>query len=255
MAAAAGEVAAADALGAAQKVTGSSKRTQTPPPNRKAGADAAGEGTGANEGVRQRKPDAAKDGKASPGSEKAEASKAPRGLAQRAWSAYLGALSTQPVLTKAVTAAAISALGNIICQVLLEGEAIDPARMLKFALLNALYITPIIHVWHLVLNKFSLFTKPGLVGAMLRLLPDQLLFSPPFNYGLMILLFSSPGNLVIPGVDEWVDFLVSGYKVWPPAILLTFWLVPPDLHLLALNLVNLGWSVRVSALKVAAAAS
>lgn len=240
----------ADAAGeaAAKQPPSGAKRSQTPPPtNRKAESQSKGDDA-SGDGVRQRRSEA--EHEAGTSADKAEAAKTPRGLVQRAWAAYLGCLSQKPICTKAITAAAISAVGNIICQVWIEGAAVDPVRMLYFALLNALYITPVLHVWHAILNR--LLPKPGIAGALSRMLPDQLLFSPIFNYGLMILLFSSLGEAVLPSVDQWKDFIVSSWKVWPPATLVIFWLVPPDLHMVALNLVNLAWSVRVSALKVAA---
>mmetsp|Transcript_70328 Transcript_70328/g.228596 ORF Transcript_70328/g.228596 Transcript_70328/m.228596 type:complete len:246 (-) Transcript_70328:218-955(-) len=234
---------------------GRAKRSETPPPTNRGAKGAAGENAGAD-AVRQRRPDvgapiAAKEGedatvasgKAAVGVGKAAAD----GGATALWAAYLAALASQPVRTKALTSAVISSFGNLFCQIVVESRGtVDAGRLLRFALLNAFYVAPVLHVWFGFLNRQ--IPRPGLAGAALRMLPDQLLVSPIFNFGFLFLLFSSSGTLVVPSATDLWECIVSSWKLWPVANLLIFWLVPPDLQLLAGSLVNLLWSVYLSTL-------
>mmetsp|Transcript_98903 Transcript_98903/g.251056 ORF Transcript_98903/g.251056 Transcript_98903/m.251056 type:complete len:242 (-) Transcript_98903:301-1026(-) len=230
---------------------GRAKRSETPPPTNRAAQGGAGEDAGAD-AVRQRRSDAV----APIAAKEVEAATVASGEAAvgdgtvavtALWAAYLAALASQPVITKAVTSAVISSFGNLFCQIVVEGRGtVDAGRLLRFALLNAFYVAPVLHVWFGFLNRQ--IPRPGLAGAALRMLPDQLLVSPIFNFGFLFLLFSSSGTLVVPSATDLWECIVSSWKLWPVANLLIFWLVPPDLQLLAGSLVNLLWSVYISTL-------
>merc|ERR1712187_874215 len=98
--------------------------------------------------------------------------------------------------------------------------------------------------WFGFLNRQ--ISRPGLSGALLRLLPDQLLMAPVFNFGLLSLLLSSGGQLTTPSLSELWETTVSSWAIWPVTNLFLFWFVPPHLQLLTGNFVQLIWNVYLS---------
>jgi len=238
------------------------RRSATPPPSRQVAEAKAGEAASATEdasgeaasgsrgGPSQRKGQIAESCAMPAGATKTPPTTAGEGLVilrwvQALWTAYLSALGRRPLYVKTATCGAISVVGNVFCQVYVEGAPmLDFGRVMRFGILNIVYVGPVLHHWFGFLNRQ--ISRPGLTGAMLRLLPDQLLMAPVFNFGLLTLLYSSGGQFKTPSFSELWETTVSNWALWPATNLLLFWLVPPDLQLLFGNFVALLWNVYLS---------
>eukprot|EP00877_Chromochloris_zofingiensis_P009753 jgi/Chrzof1/5030/Cz15g09050.t1 len=103
------------------------------------------------------------------------------------WGMYTRMLSEFPILTKAITAALISAFGNLMCQLFVEKkQSVDWQRLAIFTTLAFVYIAPMLHFWFGALS--CMIPAQGNTGAFMRMAADQLLFAPAFLASIMSLL-------------------------------------------------------------------
>ncbi|KAK6148184.1 hypothetical protein DH2020_019096 [Rehmannia glutinosa] len=116
---------------------------------------------------------------------------------------YLSLLAKYPVMTKAVTSAFLTLVGDVICQLVIDQvQSLDLKRTFIFTLLGLVLVGPTLHFWYLYLSK--LVTAPGAAGAFLRLLLDQFLFSPIFIGTFLSTLVTLEGkpSHVIPKLQQ-----------------------------------------------------
>ncbi|THU72221.1 hypothetical protein C4D60_Mb04t09800 [Musa balbisiana] len=86
---------------------------------------------------------------------------------------YLMAHDKHPVITKALTSARLTLIGDLICQLLIDQVSkLDLRRTFVFTFLGLSLVGPTLHFWYLYLSK--LLTFPGASGALLQLLLDQI---------------------------------------------------------------------------------
>eukprot|EP00798_Chlamydomonas_sp_ICE-L_P025111 gene25111-10752_t len=176
-----------------------------------------------------------------------EEEKKPEGL----WGQYLSLLDTNPILTRAVTCAILNGLGDVFCQIFLEGSklgSLDAKRVLTFTALGAFYVGPVLFYWYSFLGGFV--TLPGMQGVIASLAMDQLVFAPIF-VGSFIAILSALGGASIPEVqDKLKRDLFPAVKVnwllWVPAQFINFKFVPPNLRVLATNVTALIWNTYMS---------
>ncbi|CAL5356757.1 unnamed protein product [Camellia sinensis] len=161
---------------------------------------------------------------------------------------YLTLLEKHPVLTKAVTSAFLTFIGDLICQVMIDQvPSLDLKRTFLFTLLGLVLVGPTLHFWYLSLSK--LVTLPGASGAFLRLLLDQFLFSPLF-IGLflstLVTLEGRPSQVVPKLQQEWFSAVLANWQLWIPFQFLNFRFVPQQFQVLAANVIALVWNVILS---------
>jgi len=172
------------------------------------------------------------------------------GRLKAVWEKYLWCLEKKPLLTKSLTSAAMGGIGDIIAQLLVPYvfggvSGFDLVRWIRFVFLNLVFVGPVCHAWLTILVKRM--PKPGLKWAVLRMIPDQILFTPIFNFLLLSLLFSMTDL-----VPQWASAaalwstLKAGWCLWPAAQILNFWVVPPPLQQLYINFVALAWNTYLS---------
>ncbi|PWZ26479.1 Protein Mpv17 [Zea mays] len=112
-----------------------------------------------------------------------------------AW--YLMALDKNPIVTKAVTSAALTLAGDLICQLVIDRvPELDLRRTFVFTFLGLALVGPTLHVWYLYLSK--LVTISGASGAIARLILDQ----------------------------EWLSSVLANWQLWIPFQFLNFYFVP-----------------------------
>ncbi|PIA55364.1 hypothetical protein AQUCO_00800250v1 [Aquilegia coerulea] len=161
---------------------------------------------------------------------------------------YLAALEKYPVLTKALTSAILTFIGDLICQLLIDQVAtLDVKRTFVFTLLGFVLVGPTLHFWYLSLSK--LVTTPGASGAFLRLLLDQFLFSPMFIGFFLCSLLTLEGrpSQIMPKLQqEWMATVLDNWKLWIPFQFLNFLIVPQQFQVLAANFIALIWNVILS---------
>lgn len=174
---------------------------------------------------------------------------------RRSWAAYLAALEAWPLATKATTSAVLAALGDALSQLVAataSGDAVrglDVPRLLRFAAVNGVLVAPVFHVWYGWLGQR--ISKRGYQGAFLRMLVDQLAFSPLFLFIFLACVRSlgaQPLSLRMPTYDLWWTASCVNWAVLPLTQFLNFWLVPAQLRVLFSNVVAVGMSAVMSCL-------
>lgn len=162
--------------------------------------------------------------------------------------AYNRMLEQNPLFVKAVTTAILSAVGNLICQILIEKkEDIDLRRFSIFTGLGFIWVAPCLHFWYGKLN--TLVTATGNTGAIARMACDQLCFAPLF-IGSMIAILTALDGKADQIVPELASSLPSAIKanwmLWVPAQFLNFRFIPVNYQVLFSNLVSVAWNVYFS---------
>lgn len=99
---------------------------------------------------------------------------------------YLELLATRPIQTKAVSAAVISAIGNILGQLICafvrnEAFCINSAHVVTFALINLLYVGPIFHAMYEQLWKVGAFMEARWGSSKLEQVCAQILLDQTFR--------------------------------------------------------------------------
>ncbi|KAI7752172.1 hypothetical protein M8C21_008337, partial [Ambrosia artemisiifolia] len=163
------------------------------------------------------------------------------------WS-YLSLLEAHPVLTKAVTSALLTFVGDLICQVLIDKvPSLDLKRVSLFTFLGMALVGPTLHFWYLYLSK--LVTMTGAPGAFLRLIIDQFIFAPAFIgvfLSTLVTLEGRPSQVLPKLQQEWVSSVVANWQLWIPFQFLNFLFVPQQFQVLAANFIALVWNVILS---------
>ena len=115
------------------------------------------------------------------------------------WLRYNHFLDTRPVVTKCVTAGVIATAADVVCQInfpLQENDLkLPPLQGIywqctaNFALLNTVFIPPIVQWWHGLLS--TKIAGPSFGAAVQRVAMDQALFAPLFVAVFFLPLVSS----------------------------------------------------------------
>ncbi|KAF8369681.1 hypothetical protein HHK36_032293 [Tetracentron sinense] len=146
---------------------------------------------------------------------------------------YLAVLKKYPVLTKAVTSAFLTLIGDLTCQLLIDQvSSLDLKRTFLFTLLGLVLVGPTLHFWYLSLSK--LVPLPGAAGALLRLLLDQFLFAPIFIgvfLSTLVTLEGRPSQVVPKLQQEWFSAVLVNWQLWIPFQFLNFRFVPQQFQL------------------------
>ncbi|KAJ4848101.1 hypothetical protein Tsubulata_023522 [Turnera subulata] len=147
---------------------------------------------------------------------------------------YLDLLAKHPILTKAVTSAILTFLGDLICQLVIDqAPSLDLKRTFIFTLLGLVLVGPTLHVWYLKLSK--LVPAPGASGAFGRLLLDQFIFSPifiGFFLSTLVTLEGRPSEVVPKLQQEWFSAVLANWKLWIPFQFLNFRFVPQQFQVM-----------------------
>ncbi|KAG5242496.1 protein sym [Salix suchowensis] len=161
---------------------------------------------------------------------------------------YLNLLAKYPVLTKAVTSAILTLMGDLICQFVIDqAPSLDLKRTFVFTFLGLVLVGPTLHFWYLYLSK--LVTLPGASGAFLRLLVDQFVFSPIFIgvfLSTLVTLEGRPSEVIPKLQQEWFSAVLANWQLWVPFQFLNFRFVPQQFQVLAANVIALVWNVILS---------
>ncbi|CAH0479231.1 unnamed protein product [Peronospora belbahrii] len=168
--------------------------------------------------------------------------------ARRIWTSYALLLETHPLSVKIVTGGVIAGLGDIVCQLALEGEhQFNVKRAAIFTFLGGGVISPILHVWYRILNT----SLPGVSATAIakRLAMDQLGFAPLFLPIFLSSVMTLEGRAqFIPDKlqADWWPITKTNWIVWVPAQLVNFRFVPGSMQVLFSNVMGLFWNAYLS---------
>ncbi|GFR50941.1 hypothetical protein Agub_g13261 [Astrephomene gubernaculifera] len=163
------------------------------------------------------------------------------------WAWYLSCLEASPLLTKALTCALLNALGDVFCQLFIEGGQWNAKRTATFTFMGAALVGPALHYWYGLLNK--LVVARGAAGATMQLLLDQGVFAPVFLATFISMLFTIEGKpgLIRPKLEQdLLETVKANWILWIPAQFINFRFVPPHLQVLTANVVALAWNTYMS---------
>lgn len=165
----------------------------------------------------------------------------------RPLSVYTRLLHQQPLRTKATTSAFISGVGDCTCQVLIEKREVPEMRRLAiFAALGGFLVGPMLHTWYSALYRIVPGTSPASIAQ--RLVLDQLFFAPAFIplFLTSLLMLEGAETPLRQTQATWWPTVLANWKLWIPAQLVNFAVVPPHFQVLFANGVAVAWNTYIS---------
>ncbi|KAK9522749.1 hypothetical protein VZT92_019195 [Zoarces viviparus] len=173
---------------------------------------------------------------------------------------YLVLLKKYPVLTKSVTSGILTALGNLLSQILEAKKKanngalvhqIDPAGAARYAIYGLVITGPLSHYFYQLMEVWMPSTDP--LCIVKRLLLDRLVFAPGF-----LLIFYFVMNIL--EAKGWRDFekkmrgsywtaLKMNWKVWTPFQFININFVPVQFRVLFANSVALFWYAYLASVR------
>ncbi|XP_004635895.1 peroxisomal membrane protein 2 isoform X2 [Octodon degus] len=179
-----------------------------------------------------------------------------RAFPRRALARYLLLLRLYPALTKAATSGILSALGNLLAQMIKkrqkkeDSESIDARGPLRYAAYGFFITGPLSHYFYLFLEHWVPPDVP--LAAAKRLLLDRLLFAPAFQLLFFLTMNLLEGKdtaaLVARVRSGFWPALRMNWRVWTPVQFININYVPLQFRVLFANLVALFWYAYLSSL-------
>lgn len=163
---------------------------------------------------------------------------------------YLQLLHSRPVLTKALTSAILSALGNLLSQSIEKRRQckstvknVDLVAPLRFAAYGLFFTGPLSHYFYLFLEEWVPSSVP--LAGLRRLLLDRLIIAPAFLLLFFIVMnFLEGKNLKSLNrtlTNTYWSALKMNWKVWTPFQFFNVNYVPVQFRVLFANLVAFFW--------------
>jgi len=182
-----------------------------------------------------------------------------------AWSSYLTALESDPLLVKSITAGIILGAADLSGQAIQStlaandesgtaeqsSDGVDIARFLRFAFFGFILQAPWNHFYYLALDGALPPTEePFTATTGIKVAIDQFVQAPIFT----VIIFSFLGFLEGKSTedikqqldDDYVDTMLANWKLWVPATFVNIAFCPPILRVLFLNVVFFFWSIFLS---------
>lgn len=171
-------------------------------------------------------------------------------LASRLVQSYDHLNSTRPLFVKGLTSGALLGAGDVLCQKLqrtstsLDGER--AARMLGW---GALFNGPAGHVWYRMLDIAVRSTAAR--GVALKILLDQLLFTPPLTLGYFVWQHSlsnrtGPASAWESACQQLWPTLRVNWMYWSLVHVATFTLIPLNYRVAFVATKNFFWGGYLS---------
>ncbi|XP_044052857.1 peroxisomal membrane protein 2 [Siniperca chuatsi] len=173
---------------------------------------------------------------------------------------YVVLLKKYPILTKSVTSGILSALGNLLSQIVearkkakngVPVNEIDAAGATRYAIYGLFITGPVSHYFYQLMEVWMPSTDPYCIVK--RLLLDRLVFAPGF-----LLLFYFVMNIL--EAKGWGDFekkmkgsywtaLKMNWKVWTPFQFINIIFVPVQFRVLFANMIALFWYAYLASVR------
>lgn len=170
---------------------------------------------------------------------------------------YNNALRTSPLKTKAITSSIISILGELTSSWIQKTRGKSRSlpeslhRIIVFGTYGLFLTGPVFNWWYAFLEKtVKSFNLPPSLSTIIKIALDRLVITPPFllftlAYLNFFLTFDREKTIQIIKRNFAVS-LFTNWKVWTPAQVINFQLVPFDFRVLFGNCVALWWNVYLS---------
>lgn len=158
---------------------------------------------------------------------------------------YEGWLAKKPILTKALTSAVGFALGDILAQCFLGGDAaFDWARFARVTSFGFVLHGTTGHVWYGKLDQLLPGTEAWKVAV--KVAADQVLWAPIFTAMYFSYLGLAEGRsmdyIKAKIQNDTMAGVTASWKVWPIVHAVSFRFVPTELRILYINSIQVRWS-------------
>ncbi|KAM4827310.1 peroxisomal membrane protein 2 isoform 1-T1 [Thomomys bottae] len=177
-------------------------------------------------------------------------------LPRRALAQYLLLLRLYPVLTKAASSGILSALGNLLAQMIEKkqkkenSQNLDVCGPLRYAAYGFFVTGPLSHYFYLFMEHWIPPEVP--LATVKRLLLDRLLFAPAF----LLLFFLIMNLLEGKDANAFAAKMKSGFwpalrmnwRMWTPVQFINISYVPLQFRVLFANLAALFWYAYLASL-------
>ncbi|KAL1139712.1 hypothetical protein AAG570_006690 [Ranatra chinensis] len=150
------------------------------------------------------------------------------------------------------------ALGDVICQTMIEKRQFDWMRLARFSAMGAV-LGPVIQVIYTVMErkigtKVTPINTVKKVSIAIRFIKnvavDQLLCSPVLLATFMTCIGLMEGRSLAEVKEKlrasYLDILIANYKVWPLVQMVNFAFMPLNYRVLFLQGVAVGWNTFLS---------
>mmetsp|Transcript_8359 Transcript_8359/g.13840 ORF Transcript_8359/g.13840 Transcript_8359/m.13840 type:complete len:186 (-) Transcript_8359:166-723(-) len=166
------------------------------------------------------------------------------------WAAYNSMLSSQPLLTKALTSLTGFTAGDVLAQKFVEDadKPYDIMRTIRLGSFGFLVHGTTGHYFYGMLDSKMPGTKPVTVATKVAI--DQTIWNPIFGcmfFGYLNLMegksFADYQNKLKADLKTAV---MGSWAVWVPAHTINFAFIPPAQRLLYINSIQIGYNVFLS---------
>lgn len=174
---------------------------------------------------------------------------------EKVLAAYLKALHTKPLLTKAVTSGVIASIGSLASQLIVpnpqNGGKIVWRSVAAYAAFGFVVSGPLIHKFYILLDKIMPPKKEKTaIDGIKRVIVDRLIFAPPFLllFLYVITILEGQGHhAAIARIKEsfWPVYKLN-LQVWTVFQYVNINYVPPKYRVLFGNVLALVWSIFVA---------
>ncbi|XP_029018187.1 peroxisomal membrane protein 2 [Betta splendens] len=173
---------------------------------------------------------------------------------------YLVLLKRYPILTKSITSGILTALGNLLSQILearkkrqsgASTSDIDTAGAIRYGIYGLCITGPVSHFFYQLMEVWMPTTDPYCIVK--RLLLDRLFFAP----GFLLLFYFVMNVLEAKGWDDFEKKMKRSYwtalkmnwKVWTPFQFINVNFVPVQFRVLFANVIALFWYAYLASVR------
>jgi len=175
------------------------------------------------------------------------------------WGIYSDLLKQKPLLTKSLTSCATNAFSDVLCQKIIitakeeENDMTSPSpsinreRLGQAAVTGLVWSGPVTHYWYkLLFGKLTISIKEPIIGLVVQILLDSIIFSPITVSGYFTLRSIMEGS-GIDGIKDklstrLVKTVLGAWKFWPAANIVNFGFIPLEFRVLYMNVLSVFWS-------------
>lgn len=181
---------------------------------------------------------------------------------------YERAAQSHPLVTKCATCFVGFAVGDVVAQSISRAprvpitsdeiiirqpavfDGIDPIRTVRMALFGALIAAPQMHVFFHWLEKCIMPKSPTHpVAVVSKVAADQLINSPIGTitfFAWTQTLRGTPDRISSEVSEKLVPTTLAGWRLWPAAQAINFFMVPLQFRVVFINIVAVGWTCMLS---------
>lgn len=166
----------------------------------------------------------------------------------QAWECYDHQVKANPIPTKSITSAIVTALADMAGQSIQGSPTMDWYRTLCFFLLGLLVQAPISHFYYRLLDdQLPPTPQPWTKTTFIKLAIDQLIFAPSFLIMVFLFLDTMQQKNFFQHLKEgYALTMVDNWMLWCPSTLVNMAFCPPRFRVLYNNVIFFVWSICLS---------